>query len=107
MYSNAQRLGLRYPRPRWTEKETDYLRRYYPHIGAAACAGELKRSMKSVYQQASALGLRCARHWTHTEEEELVTIMAALCRKQRRGPSAIIARMNFLRQQGRLNPKGG
>lgn len=77
---------------------THSARRYYPHIGAAACAGELKRSMKSVYQQASALGLRCARHWTHTEEEELVTIMAALCRKQRRGPSAIIARMNFLRQ---------
>lgn len=61
----------------WTAEESAWLAEHYARDGAEACARHLGRSVKSVYNRATASGLTCTHNeWTAGEDEDLGRLMA-------------------------------
>lgn len=57
--TQLKQLEIDHPlRQPWTDRHRQILRDLYPHIGTAKVAYTMRRSLKSVYSEASRLGLK-------------------------------------------------
>jgi hypothetical protein len=92
---------------RWQSHEDALLRKHYPATGATACADELKRSPRAVYERASALGLK-VKHvstgrpsvWTDRHHQLLKHMVGSIAQETGHGRRAIVARLRRMDRTG-------
>ena len=93
---------------RWTEKEINKLRQYYPKRGGVWCAKHLNRTVQAVNQKAFRLGINTGALWTEHEKERLAKMVdeytkSDLAKKLNRSVNAVNNMRNNMELGGFLD----